>query len=62
MVDARSVLVLTDRYDPTADLVVEELNRRGVAVFRCDTSEFPTPEVRLAGWIGVLTTTPSAIR
>ncbi|MGI9001791.1 MAG: ATP-grasp ribosomal peptide maturase [Pseudonocardia sp.] len=39
---ARSVLVMTDRYDPTADLVVEELNRRDAPVFRFDTSEFPT--------------------
>lgn len=37
---ARSVLVLTDRYDPTADFVVEELNRREVTVFRTDTRDF----------------------
>jgi ATP-grasp ribosomal peptide maturase len=38
----RSVLVLTHHFDPTADCVVEDLNRRDVQVFRCDTSEFPT--------------------
>ncbi len=41
MTAGRSVLVLTHRFDPTADYVVEKLNRRGVPVFRCDTSEFP---------------------
>lgn len=54
---ARSVLVVTDRYDPTADLVVEELNRREVPVFRFDTSEFPTAltvgaELGVDGWRG----------
>jgi len=34
-------VVLTHRFDPTADKVVEELNCRDVAVFRCDISEFP---------------------
>ncbi|MGH8952715.1 MAG: hypothetical protein ACRDX9_15010 [Acidimicrobiia bacterium] len=37
---ARSVLILTDQFDPTADRVVHELNNRDVAVFRMDTS-FP---------------------
>ncbi|MCX4722967.1 ATP-grasp ribosomal peptide maturase [Streptomyces sp. NPDC090052] len=36
-----TVLVLTQRFDPTADYVVEELNRRGVDVFRCDIGDFP---------------------
>jgi ATP-grasp ribosomal peptide maturase len=36
-----TVLVLTQRFDPTADYVVEELNRRGVDVFRCDPGDFP---------------------
>ncbi|MEU7159183.1 ATP-grasp ribosomal peptide maturase [Streptomyces chrestomyceticus] len=35
------VLVLAGRFDPTADLAVEELNRRKVAVFRADTADFP---------------------
>lgn len=38
---ARSVLVLTHRFDPTADKVVEELNNRDVPLFRCDASDFP---------------------
>lgn len=36
-----TVLVLTQRLDPTADLVVKELTNRDVAVVRCDTAEFP---------------------
>ncbi|TDD86412.1 ATP-grasp ribosomal peptide maturase [Actinomadura rubrisoli] len=36
-----AVLVLTHWFDPTADHVVEELNRRGVSVFRFDTADFP---------------------
>lgn len=39
---APAVLVLTGRLDPTADLVVEELHRRAVPVFRCDPADFPT--------------------
>ncbi|MPZ83136.1 MAG: ATP-grasp ribosomal peptide maturase [Actinophytocola sp.] len=38
---ARSVLVLTDRFDPTADRVVEELNSRETPVVRCDVADFP---------------------
>lgn len=34
-------LVLTHPFDPTADYVVNELNRRGAPVFRCDPGEFP---------------------
>ncbi len=54
-------LVLTHPFDPTADYVVSELNRRRVPVFRCDPGEFPqrlTVSARLnraeAGWIGSL--------
>lgn len=36
------VLVLTQAEDPTADLVLEELNRRGLRFFRCDPGDFPT--------------------
>lgn len=36
-----TVLVLTGDCDPTADRVVEELGRRSVPIFRCDTSWFP---------------------
>lgn len=53
-----TVLVLTNQLDSTADLVVSQLNDRGVPVFRCDTSEFPQ-ELTLSatlddGWAGVL--------
>jgi ATP-grasp ribosomal peptide maturase len=34
-------LVLTHPFDPTADYVVGELNRRGAPVFRCNPGEFP---------------------
>lgn len=36
-----TVLIVTDAFDVTADLVVDELGRRGVPVFRFDTAEFP---------------------
>ncbi|WP_380280903.1 ATP-dependent carboxylate-amine ligase [Kitasatospora purpeofusca] len=39
-----TVLVITGTFDPTADLVVEELNRRAVPVFRADTAWFPSSE------------------
>jgi ATP-grasp ribosomal peptide maturase len=35
------VLVVTDRFDVTADHVVTELDGRGVPVFRFDTADFP---------------------
>lgn len=38
---ADAVLVLTGRLDPTADLVVTELHRRRVPVFRFDLADFP---------------------
>ncbi|WP_338677705.1 ATP-grasp ribosomal peptide maturase [Streptomyces sp. SCSIO 30461] len=56
--DGGAVLVLTNRLDPTADLVVTHLNTRGVPVFRCDTADFPTEVTMTAtltdGWGGVL--------
>lgn len=36
-----TVLVLTHWFDPTADHVVAELNRRGVPVLRFDAADFP---------------------
>ncbi|GAA3723481.1 ATP-grasp ribosomal peptide maturase [Spinactinospora alkalitolerans] len=36
-----TVLILTHWFDPTADWVVEELNRRRVPIFRCDVADFP---------------------
>ncbi|WP_431783467.1 ATP-grasp ribosomal peptide maturase [Streptomyces chumphonensis] len=61
MTGAGTVLVLAGRFDPTADLVIEELNRRAVPLFRVDMAEFP---LRLAlsaslsrdGWHGTLST------
>ncbi|MBB1254162.1 ATP-grasp ribosomal peptide maturase [Streptomyces sp. OF3] len=61
MGDTGTVLVLAGRFDPTADLVIEELNRRAVPVFRADMADFP---LRLAlaaslsgkGWHGTLDT------
>lgn len=56
-------LVLTHWFDPTADYVVSEFNRRGAPVFRCDPGEFPqrlTIAARLAAgdtnanWVGDL--------
>lgn len=58
---SRAVVVFTQRLDPTADYVVEELNRRGVPVFRVDAGEFPQ-ELSFAatladdGWRGVFRT------
>lgn len=54
-----TVLVLADRFDPTVDLAVEELNRRAVPVFRADVADFPL-RLRLGaalgtgGWGGTL--------
>jgi ATP-grasp ribosomal peptide maturase len=49
MADSRSVLVVTNLDDPTADLVIEELNARGVPVMRLDTGDFPA-EVQMAAF------------
>lgn len=59
MAGAGQVLVLAGRFDPTCDLVVEELNRRAVPVFRADMAEFPlrlTLAASLGGdrWQGTL--------
>ena len=56
------MVVLTSPEDTTADLVVAELNERGVPVFRCDTADFPTAATMAAhlddstgaGWSGSL--------
>jgi ATP-grasp ribosomal peptide maturase len=56
-------LVLTHPFDPTADYVVGELNRRDAPVFRCDPGEFPQRLIIAArmeageagaGWVGSL--------
>lgn len=59
---ARSVLILTHEFDPTADKVVHELNNRNVSLFRMDTSEFPErlsvgAELADDQWSGYLRTT-----
>lgn len=46
---ANTVLVLTEPGDTTADLVVKELDRRGVQVFRADTGDFPL-SVQVSAW------------
>ncbi|MDQ2882832.1 MAG: hypothetical protein M3Y48_17035 [Actinomycetota bacterium] len=50
-----SVLVLTRRMDPTADVVVEELNRRAIPVIRFDLGEVVVA-AELVGtrWVGQL--------
>lgn len=58
-----SVLVLTRRMDATADLVVDELNRRGVPVVRFDLGEV-TVAAELVGsrWVGQLRTASRTTR
>jgi ATP-grasp ribosomal peptide maturase len=52
------ILVLTHPFDPTADYVVTELNRRDAPVFRCDPGDFPKRLTLAAtletGWVGDL--------
>src|SRR3984957_6461412 len=53
------VLIHTQRFDPTADHVIAELNSRRVPVFRFDSSEFPlnltiTARLGAGGWRGTL--------
>ncbi|MEU2022977.1 ATP-grasp ribosomal peptide maturase [Streptomyces sp. NPDC016469] len=58
---ARPVLVVAERLDAAADMVVDQLNQRGVGVMRFDSADFPQ-RVSLsaghrptaAGWGGVL--------
>jgi hypothetical protein len=47
---AMTVLVLAERTDTTADLVVRELNDRGAVVFRCDAAEFPSNHGPTSGY------------
>jgi len=46
-----SVLVLSEDFDPTVDAVIDELHRRDVEVFRCDTAWFPS-RMSLAAELG----------
>lgn len=65
---ARSVVILTDRFDPTADRVVEELSNRNTPVFRIDVAEFPESLSVAAeldggnGWSGWLQTARRTLR
>lgn len=45
------VLVITHWFDPTADVVIEELSRRNARVFRFDASDFPL-RLRVTGALG----------
>lgn len=61
MSDPGTMLVLTEPFDPTADLVIEKLNTRGLSVFRADAADFPHTldlEARICGesWVGSLRT------
>ena len=42
MNESKRVVVLTEADDPTADMVIEELNDRDVPIVRFDTSDFPS--------------------
>jgi hypothetical protein len=60
--DARPVMIVTSLDDPTADLVIGELNERGVPVVRVDSGDFPatlSASARIGtgiGWQGSLVT------
>jgi ATP-grasp ribosomal peptide maturase len=60
--DPRAVLVVTEVDDPTADLVIAELNRRDVPIIRVDPGDFPHTVTMSAcvhdarGWLGALST------
>lgn len=59
---ARPVLVVAERLDASADMVVDQLNQRGVPVMRVDSADFPQRlaltaghRPTAAGWRGSLT-------
>jgi len=45
-----TVLVVTERLDPTADLIVRDLTGRGVSLLRCDAADFPQRVTLAAGY------------
>jgi ATP-grasp ribosomal peptide maturase len=62
------ILVLTHDDDPTADVVLQELNRRGTPFARCDPGNFPMAltltagmSARKASWSGSLIGGPRAV-
>ncbi|GAA2791443.1 MvdC/MvdD family ATP grasp protein [Saccharopolyspora taberi] len=58
-----AVLVLTQRFDATADVVIDELNRRGVPLVRADLGDL-TVSAELDGprWTGVLAAEHHAVK
>jgi ATP-grasp ribosomal peptide maturase len=67
MMGTRTVLVVTNLDDPTADVVIEELNDRGVPVMRFDSGNFPaelslTAYVGRDGWCGWLESPTRSVR
>src|SRR5258707_2322889 len=61
MASPKTVLVLSEQLDSDADLVIAELNRRGVSVVRFDTADFPRRATLIArkgrgAWKGTLVT------
>lgn len=66
---ARPVLVIAERLDASADMVVEQLNQRDVAVMRFESADFPQHitltaghRPTAAGWEGVLTDEHRSVR
>jgi ATP-grasp ribosomal peptide maturase len=62
------ILVLTQDDDPTADVVLQELNRRGTPFARCDPGSFPATLTLTAGlivgqtsWAGLLNGGPRSV-
>ncbi|MEU8696514.1 ATP-grasp ribosomal peptide maturase [Streptomyces sp. NPDC048680] len=66
---ARPVLVVAERLDASADMVVDQLNQRGVAVMRFDSADFPQHvaltaghQSTTAGWEGALSDEHRSVR
>lgn len=67
MPDRPRILVATAAFDPTADLVIEELNRRRVPLARIDVGDFPdtvslSAQLGPGGWCGELTGASRSLR
>ncbi|MGH3898550.1 MAG: hypothetical protein ACRDTA_09900 [Pseudonocardiaceae bacterium] len=60
---SRSVWVVTRSLDATADVVIDELNRRGVPVVRFDLNDITVAaELVGSGWVGQLRTPTRTVR
>jgi hypothetical protein len=58
-----AVLVLTQKLDATADLIINELNQRGEPVIRADLSDIVVAaELDRARWVGTLTCRSRTVR